>query len=181
MEEGTTTASVNYHNLANFSPESTLLSVQVSPSPHATPRRGRSSKTRWCAYHQSERMLPPSCCRGCTCMPAQTSAKDGTVKRVHAHANPPPATLNPELSKQVLEYLTHQRLLFPALATTYAMHLSTDRLKVRFATQPYKTTVHEEMTLCVFAMPSRRQTYAAAWTSCAAVAHALTLVRRGKP
>lgn len=31
---------------------------------------------------------------------------------------------------QVLEYLTHQRLLFPALATTYAMHLSTDRLKV---------------------------------------------------
>lgn len=32
--------------------------------------------------------------------------------------------------KMVLEYLTHQRLLFPALATTYAMHLSTDRLKL---------------------------------------------------
>jgi hypothetical protein len=30
----------------------------------------------------------------------------------------------------VLDYLTHQRLLFPALATTYAMHLSMDRLKV---------------------------------------------------
>jgi hypothetical protein len=31
---------------------------------------------------------------------------------------------------QVLDYLTHQRLLFPALATTYAMHLSMNRLKV---------------------------------------------------
>lgn len=34
------------------------------------------------------------------------------------------------IATQVLEYLTHQRLLFPALATTYAMHLSMDRLKV---------------------------------------------------
>jgi acyl-CoA oxidase len=33
-------------------------------------------------------------------------------------------------NKMVLEYLTHQRLLFPALATTYAMHLSMDRLKL---------------------------------------------------
>ncbi len=98
-------------------------------------------------------------------------------------ANPPPGTLNPELSKQVLEYLTHQRLLFPALATTYAMHLSTDRLKVCSATQSYKTIVHEEMTWCVFATPLQRQTYAAAWnsgSSCAAVAHAPTLVRTGK-
>lgn len=32
---------------------------------------------------------------------------------------------------RIIEYLTHQRRLFPALATTYAMHLSTDALKVR--------------------------------------------------
>ena len=32
---------------------------------------------------------------------------------------------------RIIEYLTHQRRLFPALAVTYAMHLSTDALKVR--------------------------------------------------
>lgn len=36
---------------------------------------------------------------------------------------------------RIIEYLTHQRRLFPALATTYAMHLSTDALKVH----PYGT------------------------------------------
>jgi len=30
---------------------------------------------------------------------------------------------------RIIEYLTHQRRLFPALATTYALHLSTDALK----------------------------------------------------
>ena len=32
--------------------------------------------------------------------------------------------------KLILEYLTHQRRLFPALATTYAMHIAMTRLKV---------------------------------------------------
>ena len=32
--------------------------------------------------------------------------------------------------KIILEYLTHQRRLFPALATTYAMHIALTRLKV---------------------------------------------------
>jgi acyl-CoA oxidase len=32
--------------------------------------------------------------------------------------------------KYILEYLTHQRRLFPALATTYAMHIALMRLKV---------------------------------------------------
>lgn len=32
--------------------------------------------------------------------------------------------------KMILEYLTHQRRLFPALATTYAMHIAMTRLKV---------------------------------------------------
>ena len=32
--------------------------------------------------------------------------------------------------KIILEYLTHQRRLFPALATTYAMHIALSRLKV---------------------------------------------------
>ena len=35
---------------------------------------------------------------------------------------------------RIIEYLTHQRRLFPALAVTYAMHLSTDALKARFCT-----------------------------------------------
>ncbi len=32
--------------------------------------------------------------------------------------------------KIILDYLTHQRRLFPALATTYAMHIALTRLKV---------------------------------------------------
>lgn len=40
------------------------------------------------------------------------------------------ATMRPQFSDTlIIEYLTHQRRLFPALATTYAMHLSTDALK----------------------------------------------------
>ena len=33
--------------------------------------------------------------------------------------------------KMILEYLTHQRRLFPALATTYSMHIALSRLKVQ--------------------------------------------------
>ncbi len=33
--------------------------------------------------------------------------------------------------KMIMEYLTHQRRLLPALATTYAMHFAMLRLKVR--------------------------------------------------
>lgn len=33
-------------------------------------------------------------------------------------------------SKNIMEYLTHQRRLLPALATTYALHLAMQRLKV---------------------------------------------------
>lgn len=33
--------------------------------------------------------------------------------------------------KRIMEYLTHQRRLLPALATTYAMQLQSLRLKVR--------------------------------------------------
>ena len=32
--------------------------------------------------------------------------------------------------KNIMEYLTHQRRLLPALATTYALHLAMQRLKV---------------------------------------------------
>ena len=38
--------------------------------------------------------------------------------------------------KVVMSYLTHQRRLLPALATTYAMHLLGLRLKVRRASTP---------------------------------------------
>ena len=37
--------------------------------------------------------------------------------------------------KRIMEYLTHQRRLLPALATTYAMQLQSLRLKVRAGTQ----------------------------------------------
>ena len=36
--------------------------------------------------------------------------------------------------KRIMEYLTHQRRLLPALATTYAMQLQSLRLKVRAGT-----------------------------------------------
>lgn len=40
------------------------------------------------------------------------------------------AAMRPQFNDmRIIEYLTHQRRLFPALATTYAMHLSTDALK----------------------------------------------------
>ena len=35
--------------------------------------------------------------------------------------------------KRIMEYLTHQRRLLPALATTYAMQIQSLRLKVRWA------------------------------------------------
>ncbi len=35
--------------------------------------------------------------------------------------------------KRIMEYLTHQRRLLPALATTYAMQIQSLRLKVRYA------------------------------------------------
>ena len=35
--------------------------------------------------------------------------------------------------KRIMEYLTHQRRLLPALATTYAMQIQSLRLKVRCA------------------------------------------------
>lgn len=51
--------------------------------------------------------------------------------------------------KVVMSYLTHQRRLLPALATTYAMHLLGLRLKVRRPCPDHQTTLvplhaHEE-------------------------------------
>ena len=52
--------------------------------------------------------------------------------------------------KLILEYLTHQRRLFPALATTYAMHIAMTRLKVlppgRPCPAPHRTAPHVSRT-----------------------------------
>ncbi len=51
---------------------------------------------------------------------------------------------------RIIEYLTHQRRLFPALAVTYAMHLSTDALKVR------RNSVQQSSSLLRGILPSQR-------------------------
>ena len=62
--------------------------------------------------------------------------------------------------KRIMEYLTHQRRLLPALATTYAMQIQSLRLKVRWApSRPVAYLAHprsvkgvealSRVTLCV--------------------------------
>ena len=89
----------------------------ASPSRPATPHRVRSSMTSWRVFH---------------CTAAQLSTVPHVFPRCMCFQTSCGVFLSCCCVKiaQVLEYLTHQRRLFPAIATTYAMHLSMDRLKV---------------------------------------------------
>lgn len=57
---------------------------------------------------------------------------------------------------RIIEYLTHQRRLFPALATTYALHLSTDALKVPPPLKSLYLRSHSALSLCSFAATKPR-------------------------